>query len=167
GRPGVAGLLDGLPNLVVLRTLSKAVGLAGARCGGVLANAEVVELLRSVLPPYVLPTPVVELLDAALQPARLAALKGAIDALLEERERMSAALRAVDEVERVWPSSGNFLLVKWRDAASVMRRCVDSGVLLRDFSQVPGLENCLRISIGAPAENARFLDALSAPVPAP
>ncbi len=161
GRPGVAGLLDGLPNLVVLRTLSKAFGLAGARCGVVLAHPDIINLLRTVLPPYVLPTPVVNLLDEALQPERLLSLRENIAALLEERERVNEALMQSPHVVKIWPSAANFLLVRFRDARSVMQRCNRSGVLLRDFSHVPGLENCIRVTIGTADDNRRFLTALA------
>ncbi|MEL7448059.1 MAG: histidinol-phosphate transaminase [Pseudomonadota bacterium] len=161
GRPGVAGLLDGLPNLVVLRTLSKAFGLAGARCGVVLAHPDIINLLRSVLPPYVLPTPVVNLLDQALQPERLLLLRKNIDGLLQERERVNEALARSPHVVKIWPSAANFLLVRFRDARGVMQRCERGSVLLRDFSYVPGLENCIRVTIGTAEDNRRFLNALA------
>lgn len=161
GRPGAAHLLDGLPNLVVLRTLSKAFGLAGARCGCLLADPEVVALLRSVLPPYVLPSPVVALLDAALQPASLELLANNIETLLEQRERLRAALSALDDVEKVWPSSANFLLVRFRDAASIMRRCAQYRVLLRDFSHERDLQNCIRVTVGSADDNRQLLQAIT------
>ncbi len=148
------------PHLVILRTLSKAYGLAGARLGAVLAAPEVVDLLRRMIPPYALTVPTIEAALAALDPAGLARCQGRVDALIEERRRLAAALAAMPLVERVWPSDANFLLVECADAGRLLEAGVRGGLLVRDLRRQPGLERCLRISVGTPDENSRLIAAL-------
>jgi hypothetical protein len=86
-----------------------------------------------------------------------------IGTLLEERERLRARLSALPLIERVYPSDANFLLVRCSDASAVLARAASVGLLLRDFSRVPRLEACVRITIGTPEQNARLLNALEQP----
>ncbi len=162
-RPSLSRHVADLPNLVVLRTLSKAYALAGARIGAMLARAEIVALLRRIIPPYAITASGLhEALTLTEAPQRaLAAAR--IGTLLEERERMRARLRALPSIERVYPSDANFLLVRCRDASAVLARAASVGLLLRDFSRVPRLEACVRITIGTPEQNARLLNALEQP----
>ena len=156
GVPSAADLLERYPNLLVLRTLSKALGFAGARCGAVIAQAPVIRLLDAVQAPYALSTPVVECVEDALDDALCA--DAIVARVVAERERLTAALQRYAFVSRIWPSSANFLLVRVDDAAAVMRHCADSGVLLRYFGG--DLSDCIRISVGSRDENDRLLGAL-------
>lgn len=150
------------PHLVILRTLSKAYGLAGARLGAVLAAPEIVELLRRMIPPYALTVPTIEAALAALSPAGLERCRARVTRLVEERARLAAALAAHPLVERVWPSDANFLLVKCADADRVLEAGIRGGLLVRDVRRQPGLERCLRITVGTPAENTRLIASLEA-----
>lgn len=157
------GALDRLarhPELVVLRTLSKAHGLAGARCGAVIADPAVIGLLARMIPPYALTTATIAAARAALEPERLARAALRVHRLLAERERVAAALGRLAAVRRVWPSDANFLLVRFNDAARAMAAALRAGLLLRDLSRQPRLAGCIRITIGAPADNDRLLAAL-------
>ncbi len=144
-----------LPNLVVVRTFSKAFALAGARIGYCLASPEVVEDLRRVRLPYHLST--------LTQTAGLVALRhredalAILDAVRAERDRIAAALPTLGA--EVFPSDANFVLFRPpRPAAEVWRGLLDRGVLVRDFDTlVPG---CLRVTAGTPEEVDRFLSAL-------
>jgi histidinol-phosphate aminotransferase len=160
GQPGFLGSLPQLPGLVILRTLSKAHGLAGARCGAAIAAPALIELLGRIMPPFALPGPTVSAALAALRPERLARTRARIDAIIGERTRLAAALAALPGVTRVWPSEGNFLLVDFRDAARALGLAAEDGLLLREFRRTPRLEGCLRITIGSRAENDRLLSAL-------
>jgi len=153
-------LLAAYDNLVVLRTLSKAYGLAGARCGVALGRPAVVRLLGKVMPPYAIPTPTVEAATAAVANESLHIMPERIRALRSERERVREALAACPAVVRVWPSDANFLLVQFRDSADALARARQVGLLLRDFGAEPGLANCLRITIGESGDNERLLAAL-------
>ncbi len=159
-QPSAARMLDEFPNLAVLRTLSKAHALAGARVGALLAAADVVELVRGVMPPYALPSLSI---DAALGLAGAGYANCIEDRIMQarsERARLGAALAALPGVVRIWPSDGNYLLVRFADAASVLEHAAGRGILLRDFSSHAELANCVRISIGDPAQNDALIAAL-------
>jgi len=157
---GCAGRPEAHANLVVLRTLSKAWGLAGARVGALLGDPELVAILRALAPPYPLPSLATEAALRRLQPAELAAARRRTAAVVRRRETLAEALRALPAVQRVWPSEGNFLLVKFHDAPAALAACESAGVLVRDFSRQPRLPGCLRITVGTAAENRRLLAAL-------
>ncbi len=148
------------PGLVVLRTLSKAYGLAGCRCGVMLAHADIVALLRRVIQPYAITQSSIETVFAALSPAALVTMRRQVALLKDQRRYMVEQLAALPCVAQVWPSDANFLLVEFRDAAAALARAHAVGILLRDMRRAPGLEAALRITIGAPEENQRLLAAL-------
>ncbi|RZV37195.1 MAG: histidinol-phosphate transaminase [Chromatiales bacterium] len=151
-------LLDRYDNLLVLRTLSKALGFAGARCGAVAGPADVVRVLSAVQAPYALATPVVECVEDVLEADQLALAERAVEATVRERERLRTALADYDFVTKVWPSDANFLLIRVVDAPRVMRQCAAHNVLLRHFGG--DLDDCIRISIGSRDENEQLLRAL-------
>lgn len=160
--PGFLAVLGRHPGLVILRTLSKAHGLAGARCGVAIAAPALIGLLGRIMPPYALPGPTVAAALEALQPGRLARTRRRIGEILAERERLARALAAAPGVAKVWPSEANFLLARFRDADGALAAAAAAGLLLRDFSRQPDLAGCLRITVGTRAENDRLLAALGA-----
>jgi len=155
-----AALLDRYEHLAVLRTLSKAWALAGARIGCLLAHADVIALLRRILPPYPLPRPCVTAAMDALSPQGQAAARERIALVRDERARMVAGLRKLPGVHAVLPSQANFLAVRFDDAGTVYRRLFDAGIVVRDVRRYPGLGDALRITLGTPEENARVLRVL-------
>ena len=156
--PSAVRLLDQYPNLVVLRTLSKALAFAGARCGSVIGPPDVIRMLSAVQAPYALATPVVECVQDALQTESLDEAERWRETIVGERERLVAELVKLDFVRRTWPSAANFFLVEVEDAAAVLEYAAANKVLLRHFAGE--LANCLRITVGAPSENDRLLDLL-------
>jgi histidinol-phosphate aminotransferase len=160
GAPSLGTELATQPGLVVLRTLSKAHGLAGARCGAVLAHPEIIGLLRRVIQPYAVTQLTIEAAFRALEPAPLLATRAQVAAVIAERERMAAALAARAAVLRVWPSAANFLLVEFSDPGGALERCRAAGLLVRDLRRAPTLGQALRISVGTPGENDRLLASL-------
>jgi histidinol-phosphate aminotransferase len=155
----VTELLGRHSNLLVLRTLSKALGFAGARCGAVAGQADVIRMLSAVQAPYAMATPVVECVEDALQDEQLELAQRTVREITEERNRVAAALGLYGFVKKVWPSDANFLLIRVADAELIMRRCASENVLLRDFNGE--LENCIRISIGSRDENNKLLEVLN------
>ncbi len=160
-----AALLDGHDNLVVLRTLSKAHALAGVRIGALLAKAELVALLRKLLPPYPLPSPCVRAALRALSDAGIAAMHARVAGIRAERARLGVALAGVPGVREVLPSQANFLTVRFDDAGAAYARLLEQGIVVRDVRRYPGLGDALRITVGTPEENDRVL-AVLAGVPA-
>jgi histidinol-phosphate aminotransferase len=158
--PSLTALVGAHPGLVVLRTLSKAHGLAGVRCGVAIAHPEVIALLRKVIQPYAIAQPSIEAIFRALQPDALALTRTRIDTVRTERARVSAALQGTRGVRRVWDSDANFLLVEFDDAGAAIARAHAAGLLLRDLRGVPQLGEAVRISIGSHEHNERLLACL-------
>jgi histidinol-phosphate aminotransferase len=162
-RASLTARLAEFPNLVILRTLSKAYALAGARLGTVIASEEIIGLLRRIIPPYAIPASTVEEVLALTEAPQRALSAARIRTLLDERSRMHDRLERCANVARVFPSAANFLLVECRDAGRFFAASKSAGLIVRDFSSYPGLANCLRISIGTPEQNRRLLAAVEQP----
>ena len=145
--------------VVVVRTFSKTWSMAAARLGYLVADPEVVRACELVALPYHL--------DAVTQLAGRLALEfedemnARVALIAEERGRIAGALAAL--AVETWPSDANFLLFRptGRDARDVWSDLVSASVLVRDCSQWPGLAGCLRVTVGLPEENDRFLAALT------
>ncbi len=159
--PSAAGLVGMLPNLVVLRTLSKAHALAGARIGVAIATPGLIAVLRRCQAPYPVPGPVAALGVRALSAQARAATADHVTQVRQERERLRAALQALPGVRRVYPSQANFLLVRFADAEASFQALLGAGIVVRDQRAAPALDDALRITIGTPAQNARVLEALA------
>jgi histidinol-phosphate aminotransferase len=148
----------GSDRLVVVRTFSKTWSMAACRLGYLVGDPAVVEACESVVLPYHL--------DAVTQVAGRLALRyvGAMEArvatLNEERGRITAAMAEL--AVETWPSDANFVLFRprSRSATQVWNDLLASSVLVRDCSTWPGLDDCLRVTVGTPGENDRFLAAL-------
>jgi histidinol-phosphate aminotransferase len=154
-------LLGRHSNLAVLKTLSKAQALAGARIGCVIADAGLITVLKACQAPYPISKPSAEIALAAFAPANLTRTYEGISACLSERERMQVALTALPVVRRVFDSAANFLLVRFDDSAAVCRYLLERGIIVRAMTQYPAITDCLRISIGTPDENTALLAALN------
>lgn len=156
---GAAARLADWPHLVVLRTLSKAHALAGARCGAAIARPEVVELLGRILPPFPLGRPSIGAALAQLAPAALAATRRRVAALVVARDRLARRLAELPAVVRVFPSAANFLLVALRDRRGAEVALARAAIAARGFDH-PEIADCLRITVGTAAENRRVVAAL-------
>jgi histidinol-phosphate aminotransferase len=160
-RPSLARLVTELPNLAILRTLSKAYGLAGARCGTLIADPEIIALLRKIIPPYAIPQLTLEAVLDRLMPEARAESQARLEVLLAERERLLQALPRLTGITRVWPSAANFVLAEFADAGASLARAREARLLVRDARGYPGLGRALRITVGTPEQNSRLLEAWS------
>jgi len=160
--PSLLARIADTPGLVVLRTLSKAHGLAGARCGVAIAHEDVIALLRKVIQPYAVTQLSIEAVMAALTPGARELTAERIATLAHERTRVAATLGTLPCVRRVWPSEANFLLVEFEDAGKALARAHEARLLLRDFRGARVLGEALRISLGTPAQNDQLLASLTA-----
>jgi histidinol-phosphate aminotransferase len=142
-----------------LRTLSKALGFAGARCGSVVGAKDVIALLSAVQAPYALATPVVECVEDALDDKQLEIAAAAVEQVISERERVMTEIARYDFISKVWPSDANFFLIRANDALAIMEHCKTHHILLRHFSG--DLEDCIRITVGSRADNEALLSALN------
>lgn len=151
------GLVSEFRNLAVVRTASKAFGLAGARVGWIIAGPEVIGILRRTLAPYNLN--VFAQLAAEAMVKRPELVRSRIAQVVAERERVFWELGRLGVL--VYPSDANFLLFRCPDARSTFEALAARGILVRDVSSFPMLEGCLRVTVGTPEENDRFLEAMA------
>lgn len=157
-QPSLATEIAANPNLVILRTLSKAFGLAGARIGTTIADPAVIGVLQKVIAPYPIPVPVLLAVRGSLSPEGLAAAQESVATLLAERARLTAALAKLPAVKKVWPSDANYLLVEVADGAKTMALARGTGVIWRDRGK--DVPNTIRITIGTAAENDETLEVM-------
>ncbi len=155
GDVSLTGSLARFPHLVVMRTLSKAFGLAGARVGSLIAHPEIVALLGKVIPPYSIPQLTIEAVFATLAAPQLAIQRERVAQVRAERERVASALRACPAVREVWPSAANFLLTDFKAPEAALEAARRAKLLIRDMRNVS--PQSLRISVGTPEQNDRLI----------
>lgn len=152
-------LMEEFPNIVVLRTFSKAWALAGARVGFIVAHPEIVQVLNKIKYPYNL--------SAVAQEAALAALEhkeavfAGVRQTIEEREYLAKELSRFSFVKEIFPSRANFLLIRVMHAEKLHTYLREKGIIIRDRSSVAGCYGCLRVTVGTPLENQALLKAFS------
>ncbi len=155
GEASAIELLERYENLIILRTLSKALAFAGARCGSVIGPTSVIDMVNAVQAPYALATPVVECVENAMQTESLSEAEQWLEQVVSERKRLTLALREFPFVKRIWPSAANFFLMQVDDASLLMAQSSNDKVLLRYFGG--DLSDCVRITVGTQSENDQLL----------
>lgn len=149
-------------NLIILRTFSKAYGLAGVRFGTVLGSMEVVQWLRQIIAPYPLPSATTQAVAAVLKPEFEPILQQHVQSIRQQKKAFADFLATLPYVQRLWPSDANFILAAFDQAETIYQHCLAHGIIIRNFSRYPGLENCLRITIGTEADMQKLRSTLSA-----
>ena len=157
-RPSAIALLDRFENLVVLRTLSKAWAAAGLRCGTVLAQPSVIDLLRRVIAPYPLPSPVVGLALRMLEPDMMTQQQELLEQMAANKAYLLDDLSGRRLVRKLLPGEANFILLRTKNPEDLLEFCARRNVILRGFPSDPLLRGYVRISVGSRAD----IDALSA-----
>lgn len=155
----MASLIEKYDNLVVLRTLSKAFGLAGLRCGFMLANEEIINLCKKVIAPYPISAPVAEIASDALSLGGIQKMSSQVAQLNQLNQRFCTALENIDGVEAIYQSGANFVLVRFADD-SWFNALGEAGIVVRNQTHVATLQRCLRFSIGNEVEMNRLSDTL-------
>jgi histidinol-phosphate aminotransferase len=150
--------LDKYENLIVLHTFSKAWGLASLRCGLVYASEEIIALFNKVKYPYNVNTPTQNIVFDELNCDKQK--NDWVKMIIEERELLVKALKALPVVEKIYHSDANFLLVKVKDADKVYRFLTEKGIIVRNRNRIPMCENCLRITVGTPEEDSELLSVI-------
>jgi histidinol-phosphate aminotransferase/imidazoleglycerol-phosphate dehydratase/histidinol-phosphatase len=149
------------PNLVVLKTLSKAYGLAGARVGCAIGEPELMAMAARALPPYPMPSPSVDAAITALSPSRRAVHTDRVARIKADRERLASLLAQSPIVRKVRSGGGNFLFLEVEDPQALASKLHALGIRVRFRpNAAPG---GLRLTIGTNAENAAALAALGVP----
>lgn len=144
-------------NLVILRTFSKAFSLAGVRMGYILGDADVIREFVKVRQPYSVDA--ISQAVARVVYANRAKFEPGIMAIIEERARLIEGLRTIPGV-KPYPSDANYVLMRMENAGAAWEALYERGVLVRDFSKAPYLDDCLRVTVGAPEETDMLLRAL-------
>jgi histidinol-phosphate aminotransferase len=150
--------LSDYPNLIVLQTMSKAWGLAGLRLGMAFASEAIIDVYNKVKPPYNISQATQELALKALE--EVEQVNEMIRLLVTLRDQLSRELAALPQVQTVYPSDANFLLVKMDQARAVYEYLLGKGIVVRDRSKVELCEGCLRMTVGTEKENAELLKCL-------
>jgi histidinol-phosphate aminotransferase/imidazoleglycerol-phosphate dehydratase/histidinol-phosphatase len=155
--PSLAAEASRRPNLVVLKTLSKAYGLAGARVGCAIGEPELIAVAARALPPYPMPSLSVDAAMAVLAPSRRAVHEERIARIKADRERLAILLAQSPIVRRVRSGGGNFLFLEVEDAESLAIKFRALGIRLRFRpNAAPG---GVRVTIGSDSENDALLRA--------
>ncbi|MCC5515691.1 histidinol-phosphate transaminase [Vibrio splendidus] len=142
-------LIERYPHLVVIRTLSKAFGLASVRCGFILASQNVMQYVAKLIPPYPMPDCSSQIVLDALSDERVSVMQDATQKLVELRNWFACELTQFDFIESVYPSSTNFILLRQKPGHQVFSVLAKDGIVTRNQNHEPALRNCVRISIGS------------------
>lgn len=145
-------------NLVVMQTLSKAWGLAALRLGLCFASEKIIELFNKVKPPYNINKVSQQLGVDAL--ANIDEVNKNITITVEQRSILQQELDRFDFIQKIYPSDSNFILIKVTNADKLYQYLSAKKIIVRNRSKEPLCENCLRITVGTPAENEILIEAL-------
>ncbi len=151
-------LIGTYPNLIVLRTFSKAWGMAGLRIGMAFCDPRIAAIMGNVKYPYNINGPTQKELMRRLD----SDISERVAEIISERDKLAGLLVSYPFVRKVYPSDANFLLVKVDDADSLYGYLADCGILVRNRNRVAHCEGCLRVTVGTPVENRRVVAALDA-----
>ncbi|MFN3266540.1 MAG: pyridoxal phosphate-dependent aminotransferase [Deinococcales bacterium] len=144
------------PNVCILRTFSKAWGLGGVRFGALLAQPDLVRQIQKVLSPFNVSLMIQCVIETALEHPEYVQTR--VQETLAERARVFAALEPLKNW-KVYPSAANFHLIRTPNATAAHAALLECGILVRKQDSYAGLEGCIRVSIGTPAENDAFIAA--------
>jgi histidinol-phosphate aminotransferase len=159
-RASATDLIGKYENLVVLRTLSKAWGAAGLRCGAVLAPEEVISLLRRIIAPYPLASPVVSLARRLLGNGMSERQRRMLEEVQKNKKNLLSLLADRPFITKIWPGEANFVLLQVQEAEDLLSFCAGRGVILRGYPAEPLLRGCIRISVGSKDELSALNSAL-------
>ncbi|WP_461535713.1 histidinol-phosphate transaminase [Spongorhabdus nitratireducens] len=154
-------LLEQYPNLVVIRTLSKAFGLAAVRCGFLIANPDVMTYIARLVAPYPIPDPCAEIAISALSPDGLSKMQEQTEDLIETRDWFISQIRNSPLVECIYPSATNFVLIKGKGPEDLYDLLSHAGIVARNQTHEPALNRCVRITIGSRASMAEVIKVLT------
>lgn len=150
--------LKEFPNLIVTQTLSKAYGMAGIRLGICYSSEDIISTLNKIKPPY----NVNELTQQrAVERLKMKAeVSQEIKSVKEQRNLLIGELKSIDFISKIYPTGSNFILVKVDDATKRYNQLIKKGIVVRNRTNQPLCENCLRLTVGTGLENKQLINAL-------
>ncbi|SDS36501.1 histidinol-phosphate aminotransferase [Formosa sp. Hel1_31_208] len=150
--------LQEFPNLIVTQTLSKAYGMAGIRLGICYASKEIIAVLDRIKPPYnVNELTQVKAIERLSRPELVI---DEIQNILEQRDWLKSQLESIGFIDKVYKSDANFLLAKVDNATQRYSELIAKGIVVRNRTNQPLCENCLRFTVGNSEENIKLIKAL-------
>lgn len=156
GKPSFLTLIGSNPNLIVMQTFSKALGLAAVRVGMAFMNSSMVHYFNKMKPPYNIST--INQNTALAKIRHPGLFKKQVERIIAERERLDRNLKKMKFVEKVFPSDANFILVRTTNADMIYSKLISSNIVVRNRDKlVPG---CIRITVGTRNENNKLLKTL-------
>ena len=155
-KPSFMKLLDKYPNLIVMQTFSKALGLASVRIGMAFTNTRIIQYFNKIKPPYNIST--INQNAALKKLSNTEKLIVQVKRIKKEKAMLKKNLSELSLTETVFPSDANFLLVRVKDADLVYNKLVQMNIITRNRNSV--IKNCIRITVGKPSENRLLLNAL-------
>lgn len=151
--------LSDFPNLIVTQTLSKAYGMAGIRLGICYASTEIISILNKIKPPYnvnhLTQQKAIQRLEKQQE------VQNEIQNIISERSLLIKALGSITWIDTIYPTQANFVLVKVDDATKRYNQLVEKGIVVRNRTNQPLCENCLRFTVGTSDENEKLIAVLN------
>ncbi|MCX7797261.1 MAG: histidinol-phosphate transaminase [Melioribacter sp.] len=147
------------PNLIIMRTFSKAWGMAGVRCGFCVASKEIIDIFFKIKLPYNISKLTSEAVLKAIQNVKKR--DEYVNMIIKERERVSLALKANKKILNVLPSDANFISFKVENPKEVYNYLENHKIIIRDRSNQYNFSGYLRVTVGTPEENNLFLQKLN------
>ncbi|MGB0891349.1 MAG: aminotransferase class I/II-fold pyridoxal phosphate-dependent enzyme, partial [Flavobacteriaceae bacterium] len=150
--------LNDFPNLIITQTLSKAYGLAGIRLGVCYASEAIISVLNNIKPPY----NVNELTQqrAIERLSKMDEVQSEVAEIINQRTLLIESLKSVSFIDEIYPTDCNFVLVKVDDATKRYNQLIEKGIVIRNRTNQPLCENCLRFTVGTESENKKLISAL-------
>jgi len=156
---GNLDLIDRLDNVIVLRTISKAYGAAGLRFGYGIGNEKLIAFMKNVIAPYPISSACIPFLERILRDDDDLERNMLIERLNHQKQILRIAFEKMSFIKAVYTSDANFILIKVVDATDLYEKLKQLGIIIRNRTDEPMLDNCVRISIGSEEENQRLLSA--------
>lgn len=153
-------LIEKYPNLVITRSLSKAYAAAGIRCGVAAGHEELIAFLQKLLAVYPVPQPVAATALKILEPKNIQHLQDKAKETAFLRDQHQEKFKTLACVDHVFQTQSNFMLVRFKDAETVMAATREVGFILRDQSALTNMKNCIRFSVGTPEQMEALFNVL-------
>ncbi|WP_343190013.1 histidinol-phosphate transaminase [Buchnera aphidicola] len=148
----IVNLIEQYPNLIVLRTMSKAFGLAGIRCGFSIAHIEIIKILKKFISPYPISTLTSNFIENFLNSNFINFMKKTVSEVLKNKIWLYKKLQKIKFIKKVFESFANYILIECFSSKFVIKKMLSKGIVLRNQNNNLGLKNCVRISIGTKIE---------------
>ena len=158
-KQSLISLIEDNNNLIITQTMSKAYGMAGIRLGMGFSNEKIINYLNKIKPPYNIN--VLTERKALEELYKIDEIEKNISIVLDQRNLLVFCLEKLDFVEKIYKSDANFLLVKVDNADLRYNQLLENGIVVRNRSNQPLCQNCLRITIGTKNENTSLIKTLN------